>query len=201
MEEKIWFAEWQIIQGRGKPGKVIRRMYPAATDGQVQDLAAYITDGYSVQVTTHLAVWVEGYAGIRSCMKNKGELCAKAYTPHGVKIAVLRNAQGGICARMLVRDGKAYQAYGYKAGMLVVVAQFLGGVEITPRWLDGFDVKVELRNQVLHVFYVPQYVKKTNPHPYWEGDFITTFSRVGSKALEIRGIKYERPYVDGREWN
>jgi hypothetical protein len=134
-------------------------------------------------------------------MKNKGELCAKAYTPHGVKIAVLRNAQGGICARMLVREGKAYQAYGYKAAMLVVVAQFLGNVEITPRWLDGFDVKVELRNQILHVFDVPQYVKKTNPHPYWKGDFITTFSRVGSKALEIRGTKYERPYVDGRGWN
>jgi hypothetical protein len=201
MEEKIWFAEWQISQGRGKPGKVIRRMYSAATDGQVQDLAAFVTDGYSVQVTSDPTVWVEAYAKIRSCMIGKGELCAKAYTPHGVKIAVLRNAQGEICARMLVREGKAYQAYGYKAGMLVVVAHFLGNVEITPAWIDGFDVKVELRNQVIVTIDVPVYKKVKSAHPYFKNEWVTSHKPNGYRSLNVKGTTYKRPYVDGRGWH
>lgn len=141
--DNIRLAEYRLSQSRCKPGKAVRRAYPWATDAQVQDTAAYIVGGYDVEITSSPAVWVDAYASIRSCMQGKGALCARAYTPHNVQIAVLRNADGVIVARALVRNGCANKAYGASAHTLLAVLEVLGGVTLTRYWLDGIADQIQ----------------------------------------------------------
>lgn len=139
IEEKLNFAEWRIRQFRGKIGKVLRKTFPTAPDSRIQDLGKYFAGNFTVEVTCERAVWVEAYEAIHSCMQGLGGLCHQAYVPKGIKIAVLRNSSGEICARMLLNGMLANKAYGPDSYILTAVLGLLSGVEITPRWLEGVE--------------------------------------------------------------
>jgi hypothetical protein len=203
LQESIWYAEYRVRKHRGSHGKVVRRSYPAATAAQVQDLAAYFAGDYSVQVSTDPIVWQEAYDCIRSCMIGKGALCARAYTPHGVSIAVLRDSAGTACARMLVRNGQALTAYGALSHLLVAALTMLGGVVLAEAWIDGCDVSAPLRNQVKSSFLVDVYKTTRTDHTgvYRCGYSTYKHQYTDNKRVYIRGTGSFRPWVDGLSGN
>lgn len=204
IQEKIWFAEYKVLKSRAKPGKTIRRMWPDATDAQVQDLCGYFCGDFDVEITSDKNVWIDAYQCIRSCMQNKGELCERAYSPHGVQIAVMRDKSGGIVARMLVRDGKANAAYGSQAHTLIAALTMLGGVTLCSAWLDDvYHDEIAVTGEVVWAELCVD-VWETIPtyHSYpahWCMPGYATYShkRVGTKSLSVKrqGVVF-RPYLD-----
>jgi hypothetical protein len=75
-------------------------------------------------------------------MQGKGALCERAYAPHGVQIAVLRDQAGLIVARMLLRNGLANRAYGSQSHTLVAALKILGGITLDSGWLDDIAADI-----------------------------------------------------------
>jgi hypothetical protein len=132
MQDKKYWIEHKIrsLIARGlKPSKAIKRALGIDNPDIIKSLSSLWEDGeFSVVISSDADVWAEAYAGIRSCMQGKGELCRKAYSPFGVQIAVaVRN--GKPIARCLVREGKFPKQYGEAHFALAAYLEIVEGMQ------------------------------------------------------------------------
>jgi hypothetical protein len=145
----------RLMRERGmKVGRAIRRLHPDITDGEVQDLATFVTDSLTVEVGDSEELFVAAYKAIKSCMYYRGVLAYKAYARHGIKIAVLRDANNTIIGRCLVNavNDKANLCYGIGHGLLRAALKVWGGIDFTPMWVKPeLDVTVKFAVRTVQV--------------------------------------------------
>lgn len=138
-QEKVWWVEHQIrslTKLRGmRCGKAIRRVLNT-TDEETQALAGLWGDGeFSVVFGDTSELFSAAYTQIRSCMQGRGELCHRAYTPHGVGIAVSYR-DGEITARGLHHAGMYNKTYGQGSYALSVFFEKIAGIKFSTKWID-----------------------------------------------------------------
>lgn len=212
LNERLNFAEHQVSKFRAKPGKVVRRLFPELTGDEVEALSRYFTEGLSLTISGERADFVEAYKTVTSCMTPYGAECWEAYSKVGIRIAILRNREGVIMSRSLVRTAGlvALSPGAYGAGWYVMLAviRHLCSVKITDDWLEGVDLRkihTIKRNQVLDTVRVPVRETRTydSPQLVWDSlwkryeSLRTVPVIVGYRNVEIKGEKIFRPYLDG----
>lgn len=212
LNERLNFAEHQVAQFRAKPGKVVRRLFPDASGDEVEALSRYFTESLSLTVSGEKVDFVTAYRAVTSCMTPYGAECWEAYGKVGVKVAILRDRDGSIVSRSLVRtDGlESFSPGAYGAGWFVLeaVMRHLTQVTIADNWLEGVDLsKIHMikRNQVIGTLHVP--VKETRTYDYpqlvWDSlwgryeSLYTVNATVGYRSVDIKGGRVFRPYLDG----
>lgn len=212
LNERLNFSEHQVAQFRAKPGKVVRRLFPEATGDEVEALSRYFTEGLSLTISGERANFVEAYKAVTSCMTPYGAECWEAYSKVGIKVATLRNRDGVIVSRSLVRTtglvALSPGAYGTGWYVMQAVMRHLCSVKITDAWLEGVDLReihTIKRNQVLYSVRVPVRETRTYDRPQLVWDslwkryerLLTVDVIVGYRNVEIKGEKIFRPYLDG----
>ena len=134
LQARVWWAEHRLrplILGRGmRPGRAIKRAF-GVDDDATQALAhLWAGDEFAgVEFGDSPELFERAYSDVRSCMQGHGRECHAAYTPHGVGLAVIRQA-GRVVARALVypEGGIHVRAYGEWAFALEALLQHVCGL-------------------------------------------------------------------------
>lgn len=157
--EKIWWIEHQIrnMTGRGmRPGRAIKRLFPDLSSGQVKSLAeAWQGKEFGLTIGESQTEFVAGYTYISSCMQGKGELCHAAYTPHGVRIAILWR-DGVPVARSLIWENGYVRTYGSAHYQLEAVLTLAGLEWASLRHMWGKIAVVERVKVLVRNVHLPE---------------------------------------------
>lgn len=211
LNEQLWYSEHVLRSYHGRPGRVVRKAYPGLCDSGVESLGLYLTSNWSVEITTDRAVWIEAYASVKSCMQDLGPLVHQAYTPQGVCIAVLRDAEGVVIARALVntrfffvRTGevecRVKTGYGEHWYVLSDVLACMTDIRQHQNWMTWQQAsQIRLAKREVVETPAPMYDIVHRGFTTPEGDrYDHIWGEVGHATLRTsREVVYFRPYVDG----